>query len=86
MQQDFNNWKNLLDMSGGASLQQKCNFYILSWEFMKCGIPFLKETSIEPLTLSGIGWDISRVQDSHQTRLPIQLKHNNSNGEKLKKG
>jgi hypothetical protein len=54
-------------MSGGALSQQKCNFYILYWEFMKSGIPFSKETSIEHLSLSGIRWDINRVQESHQT-------------------
>jgi hypothetical protein len=67
MQQDFTIWKNLLDMSWGALSQPKCNFYILSWEFMKSGIPFSKGTSIEHLTLSGIGWDNTRVQESHQT-------------------
>jgi hypothetical protein len=90
MQQDFTIWKNLLDMSGGALSQQKCNFYILSWEFFKFGIPFSKETSIEHLTLSGIGWDITRVQESHQT-LCKKVLHTNpikahySNGKKLKK-
>jgi hypothetical protein len=34
---------------------------------MKSGIPFSKETSIEHVTLSGIGWDITRVQESHRT-------------------
>jgi hypothetical protein len=67
MQQDCTIWKNLLDMSGGALSQQKCNFYTLSWEFMKSGIPFSKETSIEQLSLSGIRWDITRVQESHRT-------------------
>jgi hypothetical protein len=67
MKNDFTIWKNLLDMSGGASSQQKCNFYILSWDFMKSGIPVAKDTYIEHLFISGIGWDISRVQESHQT-------------------
>jgi hypothetical protein len=43
MQHDFTIRKNLLDMSGGALSQQKCNFYILSWDFMKSGIPFAKK-------------------------------------------
>jgi hypothetical protein len=42
MQNDFNIWKNLLDMSGGALSQQKCNFYFLSWDVMKSGIPVAK--------------------------------------------
>jgi hypothetical protein len=32
MQHNFTIWKNLLDMSGGALSQQKCNFYIVSWQ------------------------------------------------------
>jgi hypothetical protein len=67
MQNDFTIWKNLLDMSGGALSQQKCNFYILSWDFTKSGIPISKETYIEHLSLQGIGWDIPRVEKSHQT-------------------
>jgi hypothetical protein len=67
MQNDFTIWKNLLDMSRGALSQQKCNFYILSWDFMKSGIPIAKETYIEHLFLRGIGWDIPRVQESHRT-------------------
>jgi hypothetical protein len=67
MQNDFTIWKNLLDMSGGALSQQKCNFYILSWDFMKSGIPVAKDTYIDHLSMGGIGWDISRVQESHQT-------------------
>jgi hypothetical protein len=59
--------KNLLDMSGGALSQQKCNFYILSWDFMKSGIPVAKDTYIEHLSMIGIGWHNSRVQESHQT-------------------
>jgi hypothetical protein len=43
MQHDFTIWKNLLDMSGGVLSQQKCNFYILSWDFMKSGIPVAKK-------------------------------------------
>jgi hypothetical protein len=66
MQHDFTIWKNLLDMSGGALSQQKCNFYILSWDFMKSRIPFAKETYIEQLSLNGIGWDITRVQELHR--------------------
>jgi hypothetical protein len=54
-------------MSGDALSQQKCNFYILSWGFMKSGIPFSKGTYIEQLSLNGIGWDITRVQESHIT-------------------
>jgi hypothetical protein len=34
---------------------------------MKSGIPVAKDTYIEHLSMSGIGWDISRVQESHQT-------------------
>jgi hypothetical protein len=67
MQNDFIIWKNLLDMSGGALSQQKCNFYILSWDFMKSGIPVAKDTYIDHLSMGGIGWDFSRVQESHQT-------------------
>jgi hypothetical protein len=67
MQNDFTIWKNLLDMSGGALSQQKCNFYILSWGFMKSGIPVAKDTYIDHLSMGGIDWDISRVQESHQT-------------------
>jgi hypothetical protein len=44
MQNDFTIWKNLLNMSGGALSQQKCNFYILSWDIMKSGIPVAKDT------------------------------------------
>jgi hypothetical protein len=54
-------------MSGGALSQQKCNFYILSWDFMKSGIPVAKDTYIDHLSMGGIGWDISRLQESHQT-------------------
>jgi hypothetical protein len=46
MQNDFTIWKNLLNMSGGALSQQKCNFYILSWNFMKSGILVAKDTYI----------------------------------------
>jgi hypothetical protein len=54
-------------MSGGALSQQKCNFYILSWDFMKYGIPFAKETYIEQISLNGIGLDITRMQELHRT-------------------
>jgi hypothetical protein len=64
---DFTIWKILLDMSGGALSQQKCNFYILCWDFMKSGVLVAKETYIEHLSLNGIGWDITRVQESHRT-------------------
>jgi hypothetical protein len=89
MKNDFTIWKNLLDMSGGALSQQKCNFYILSWDFMKSGIPVAKDTYIDHLSMGGIGWDISRVQESHQTLgykylQPIQSKLNNCNGRKSK--
>jgi hypothetical protein len=67
MQNDFTFWKSLLDMSGGALLQQKCNFYILFWDFMKSGVLVAIDTYIDHLSMGGIGWDISRVQESHQT-------------------
>jgi hypothetical protein len=67
VQPDFTIWKNLLDMSGSALSQQKYNFYILYWDFMKPGVTVAKETYIEHLSLNGIGWDITRVQESHQT-------------------
>jgi hypothetical protein len=67
IQNDFTIWKSLLDMSGGALFQQKCNFYILSWDFTKTGIPIAKETYIEYLSLQEIGWDIPRVENSHRT-------------------
>jgi hypothetical protein len=39
MQHDFTIWKNLLNMSVGALSQQKFNFHILSWDFVKSGVP-----------------------------------------------
>jgi hypothetical protein len=77
-------------MSGGALSQQKCNFYILCWDFMKSGVLVAKETYIEHLSLNGIGWDITRVQESHRTLgyniLPTNpIKYKNNNVKKAKK-
>jgi hypothetical protein len=48
-------------MSGGALLQQKCNFYFLSWDFTKSGIPNEKKLLLntylyKELDGTSLGW------------------------------
>jgi hypothetical protein len=43
MQNNFTIWKNLLDMSGGALLQQKFNFYILHGTLQSLESPLQKK-------------------------------------------
>jgi hypothetical protein len=78
------------DMNAMLSLKWKELLKQSFLDFMKYGITFAKEIYIEHLSLSGIRWDIIRVQELHQTLgynvLPTKpIKLNNNNGKKLKK-
>jgi len=50
---DAQTWHDVLGASGGALELPKCSYQLLSWQFTKDGVPYLKmEVPIHPVTVS----------------------------------
>jgi Reverse transcriptase (RNA-dependent DNA polymerase) len=72
MQRDFQTWKEILEMSGGKLAPEKCNFYIVKWNFAPTGRPIIENSAIEQLRILNTGVAIQQINNQHKS-LGFQL-------------
>ena len=66
MQQDFQSWKEILEMSGGKLAPEKCNYYTVKWKFAPTGRPEIEDTNDDQLKILHTGVTIEKNQQPTQ--------------------
>jgi hypothetical protein len=67
MKQDFIQWKNILEMSGGSLAPEKCNYYTVTWGFHHSGRPEMDDTTKETMNITPTGTTLHSIDQKHKT-------------------
>jgi endonuclease/exonuclease/phosphatase family metal-dependent hydrolase len=67
MKQEFIQWKDILEMSGGSLAQEKCNYYTVTWKFHNSGRPEMDDTMKEAMHVTTTGTTLQSIKQEHKT-------------------